>query len=1002
MWSEAIGGRQPGGAPRVAEVLLPRLRRQGGGGSPRNGVVAELGVERVVPAPAAIPRVFLCHASPDKAAVRTLARRLETLGYDTWLDEEGIRPGAGFRERIEQELARATHLVAWVTEAWAASTWPGLELDLFRERQPDGVVAVLPTLADAAFLPAALRERNAITLERYSSEQADWLLHCAIEGREVGPQRRWEARAAQVRDEVGRIPDFSRDELLDAARRILSGEADRAPLARNAALRCLVLGIDPAWVEEALPLDRAVELYTRALAAEVLPAPKLWPRLARLVDAGATLPAHIDQQVLVRTVTTAPEVPVVVAALRILRRVGADDAALRALRQWIDPDQAPSARDPAPAAMVRGDTTVLDATLDLLFDSPSVDPTVFFRGYAAELIGAAEWWAVYFRHLARLATCERLPVARLAARLREAVSAGEEDPEQLMALCEVVGDLRGLVIPLEVPLQELLHALRHRVREPWLAARGRVASVLLERHPRVVFIRLWPILPHFTARQDALPAARMTGLAAQEPGDVEVLLTRLARTSDPEERVLLFEAAVGSPADVPDATAVVERVTAATGRDDPLVHAAATLLGGESLRAFQASLAYPRQATRFLDRQPPLARVLWPWMLGREFTAPDAGPGAWAGLSDCARVAMDQLARDALNKRPAPELETLRDVAHDAEPADLVVAWDQAVGVLSGLGRDLLDAAEKAQAQLRWLHSGLERLPPDVRGGLEQLEAALRGWLAAVPDVALALSAQPAPTLRHELTSSPEWLALVAVLASAPVAQRLDQHIYPRMSGSPSTRSTLVEAMQRMEEADALRSLAHRICIVDELLGWLASKPGLPGRDGLLWALMLRTHGHRCPGLPEHQRHDQLVAALVDEYRDAPGALIESTRSLRLDADSHLDIIYAHARAQPDASEAWLLETLTWAAAEPHLEKRVVEGLGLLATGPPSAAALPLLRDLVVNGNPRVAGAAASALRAGSRDPEDTLRLLDLALRTPTAVREVKTGRSLERSQLPG
>jgi len=37
-------------------------------------------------------RVFLCHASDDKAEVRKLSQRLQADGIDVWLDEEKLLP----------------------------------------------------------------------------------------------------------------------------------------------------------------------------------------------------------------------------------------------------------------------------------------------------------------------------------------------------------------------------------------------------------------------------------------------------------------------------------------------------------------------------------------------------------------------------------------------------------------------------------------------------------------------------------------------------------------------------------------------------------------------------------------------------------------------------------------------------------------------------------------------------------------------------------------------
>jgi len=45
-------------------------------------------------------KVFLCHASADKPAVRDLYRRLEGDGVDAWLDSEDIIPGQNWQIEI--------------------------------------------------------------------------------------------------------------------------------------------------------------------------------------------------------------------------------------------------------------------------------------------------------------------------------------------------------------------------------------------------------------------------------------------------------------------------------------------------------------------------------------------------------------------------------------------------------------------------------------------------------------------------------------------------------------------------------------------------------------------------------------------------------------------------------------------------------------------------------------------------------------------------------------
>lgn len=49
-------------------------------------------------------RVFLCHASEDKPAVRPLYHRLLADGVDPWFDEESLEGGEYWQEVVAREL----------------------------------------------------------------------------------------------------------------------------------------------------------------------------------------------------------------------------------------------------------------------------------------------------------------------------------------------------------------------------------------------------------------------------------------------------------------------------------------------------------------------------------------------------------------------------------------------------------------------------------------------------------------------------------------------------------------------------------------------------------------------------------------------------------------------------------------------------------------------------------------------------------------------------------
>ena len=55
-------------------------------------------------------KIFLCHASEDKAKVRELYFYLSKEGHDPWLDEEKILPGKNWKFEISQAIKKS-HIV---------------------------------------------------------------------------------------------------------------------------------------------------------------------------------------------------------------------------------------------------------------------------------------------------------------------------------------------------------------------------------------------------------------------------------------------------------------------------------------------------------------------------------------------------------------------------------------------------------------------------------------------------------------------------------------------------------------------------------------------------------------------------------------------------------------------------------------------------------------------------------------------------------------------------
>jgi tyrosinase len=113
-------------------------------------------------------RVFLCHASADKAAVRDLYRRLVHDGFAPWLDEEDLLPGEKWEQAIRNAIRASDHVV--VCLSGASTTKAGYvhreineALDVADE-QPEDAIFVIPARLDDCRVPQRLRQLHWVDL----------------------------------------------------------------------------------------------------------------------------------------------------------------------------------------------------------------------------------------------------------------------------------------------------------------------------------------------------------------------------------------------------------------------------------------------------------------------------------------------------------------------------------------------------------------------------------------------------------------------------------------------------------------------------------------------------------------------------------------------------------------------------------------------------------------------------------------------------------------------
>ena len=105
-------------------------------------------------------KVFLCHSSGDKPAVRDLYTRLQADGFDPWLDEEDILPGQDWRREIPKAVRSAEAIIvclshASITKAGYVQKEIVDALDV-ADQKPEGTIFIIPLRLEDCEIPERL------------------------------------------------------------------------------------------------------------------------------------------------------------------------------------------------------------------------------------------------------------------------------------------------------------------------------------------------------------------------------------------------------------------------------------------------------------------------------------------------------------------------------------------------------------------------------------------------------------------------------------------------------------------------------------------------------------------------------------------------------------------------------------------------------------------------------------------------------------------------------
>jgi hypothetical protein len=133
-------------------------------------------------------RVFLCHSSNDKPAVRELCQRLKAEGWiDPWLDEEKLYPGQDWDLEIEKAVEAADAVIVFLSNN-SVSKEGYIQRELrfvlhIADFKPEGTVFVIPVRLEVC--PAPRRLSMWQYVDYFPNDQKEWAYDRLLGGLKV-------------------------------------------------------------------------------------------------------------------------------------------------------------------------------------------------------------------------------------------------------------------------------------------------------------------------------------------------------------------------------------------------------------------------------------------------------------------------------------------------------------------------------------------------------------------------------------------------------------------------------------------------------------------------------------------------------------------------------------------------------------------------------------------------------------------------------------------------
>lgn len=112
-------------------------------------------------------RIFLCHSSVDKLAVReVLYRRLKADGFEPWLDEQDLLPGQDWQLEIPKAVRQSDMVIVCLSKASInAADYLQLKFALdVADEQPAGDIFIIPLRLEECNIPDRLQRWQGVDL----------------------------------------------------------------------------------------------------------------------------------------------------------------------------------------------------------------------------------------------------------------------------------------------------------------------------------------------------------------------------------------------------------------------------------------------------------------------------------------------------------------------------------------------------------------------------------------------------------------------------------------------------------------------------------------------------------------------------------------------------------------------------------------------------------------------------------------------------------------------